>query len=203
MFIQFSDCFIDNFFDLTIFLFLFSYFLLFLSSTCFYKAFYLIPVSTNIGKWVIDIINNHIDDITSTKGISFQIGTVNSTLNTFLLTCSSQDSLFDWRFCHETINMNRFLLTNSMCSIGCLGVHCWIPIIIIENDGVSSNQVDSKTTCSCWKNENKNIVIILKLFNHESSILELSWTIHSEVGELSPDKEVFKDVHHLGHLTED
>ena len=78
-----------DFFNLTIFLFLFADFLLFLSSTCFYKAFYLIPVSSNILKWIIDIVNDHINDITSTKGISFQIGTVNSTLNTFFLTSSS------------------------------------------------------------------------------------------------------------------
>jgi hypothetical protein len=145
-----------------------------LSSTCFYKAFDLIPVLTNTLKWIIDIIDNHIDDIASAEGISFEVGTVNSTLNTFFLASSSQNSFFDRRFGHETVDVDSFLLTNSMGSISCLGVHSWIPIIIIEDDGVSSDQVDSKSTSSCRKNENENIVIILKLFNHKSSVLELS-----------------------------
>ena len=88
-----------------------------------------------------------------------------------------------------------------MGSVGGLRVHSWVPIIVVENNGICCNQIDTQTTRSRGKNEDENIWISLELLYHEPSILELRRSIHSEVSVLLPYQEILQNVHHPCHLT--
>jgi len=98
--------------------------------------------------------------------------------------------------------MHLFLLTDSMGSVCRLAVHSRIPIVVIEDNCICGNQVDSKTTSPGGKYEDKHVGVSLELFNHEPTILKLCLPIHAEIGIFSPDQEVFEYVHHFGHLAE-
>jgi hypothetical protein len=78
-----------------------------------------------------------------------------------------------------------------MSPIGGLGVHRRIPVIVIKDDCISCNQIDSKTSCPGREYENEDIGVSLELLNHEPSILELCRTIHSEVAVFLPNEEIF------------
>lgn len=58
-----------------------------------------------------------------------------------------------------------------MGSILGLGIDSRIPIIVIKDYGVRSCQVNTKTTCTSWKQEGEYIWIFLKIFHHEAPIL--------------------------------
>ena len=168
----------------------------------FDEAFHLISVLTEIVQGIFNVVDDHVNNITCAKTVSLEVCSVNCGLNVFFLSSTTQNSFLDCSFGDQSINMNFLFLTYTMCSISGLRVHGRIPIVIIKNDSVSSDQVNTETTSSSRKNKTENIGIGLELFHHEPTVLKLSASIHSEVRVLLPYKKVFKNVHHLGHLAE-
>lgn len=71
---------------------------------------------------------------------------VYSALNGLFLLGSLDNSFFDGAFGHQLINIDVSALTNSMSSVCSLGVHCGIPVVIVEDDSVSCCKSDSKST---------------------------------------------------------
>jgi len=87
----------------------------------------------------------------------------------------------------------------SVCS---LGIHCRVPVVIIENHSVSPCQVHSQSSCPCAQQESEDVFILLVLLHHVPPIRDGSGPIHSEVSVLPPAEEVFQDVQHASHLAE-
>lgn len=74
--------------------------------------------------------------------------TIHSWLHILLLLCSPNYFFFNCTSSDEPVNGNRFSLAYSMRSVSRLSIHRWVPVNVIENDSVSSNQVDSQPTSS-------------------------------------------------------
>lgn len=71
---------------------------------------------------------------------------IDSTLNSFLLLCSFDDSFLDGALGNKLIDIYISTLTDSMCSVCGLCIHCWVPVVIIEDDCVGCSQRHSQTT---------------------------------------------------------
>ena len=131
------------------------------------------------------IVHNKLHDIFHLKGIS-----VHCRLNILLLFGSFDDLLFHSPFSYYSVNCHRFGLADSVGPVCGLLVHCRVPVVVVKNHSVSRDQIDSKTTGSCRKEERKNIVVSLVLFHHIATILDGSLTIQPEECHLFPSQEV-------------
>lgn len=49
----------------------------------------------------------------------------------------------------------------------CLLVHCWVPITVIEDDRVSTSQVDAHTSTACRQDEHKVLGICVEALHHD------------------------------------
>ena len=85
--------------------------------------------------------NDHIL-LKEVEGCSF----IDSALDSFFLLCSFDDSFLDGAFGNKLINVNISTLTNSMCSVCGLCIHCWVPVVIVEDHCVSCSQRHSQAT---------------------------------------------------------
>jgi hypothetical protein len=90
-----------------------------------------------------------------------------------------------------------------MGSITSLTIHSGVPIDIVEDDGVSCDQVDSETSSPGRQQKDKGPVRFLEFIDHVPSVVDVGGTVESEVDVLLPGEVVLKDVHHTGHLAED
>ena len=145
------------------------------------EAFDLGSVPSQVCQWILYIVNDHINHVSTAKLIGFQVGSIDSRLNTLLLSSSPQDSLFDSILGHKSVHSYSLLLAYSVSPVSGLGVHCRVPVVVVEDHCVSCDEVDAESTCPCRKDEDENVGVRLKLFDHEASILELCRTVHPEV----------------------
>ena len=49
-----------------------------------------------------------------------------------------------------------------MTSVLRLRVHGWIPIRIVEDDGISAGQIHANSARTCWQNEAENTPIVVE-----------------------------------------
>ena len=69
-----------------------------------------------------------------------------------------------------------------MGTISSLLIHSRVPVIIIEDNCVSCDEIHTKTSCSCREQEAENVVVALELVDHVASVLDAGATIHTEEG---------------------
>ena len=90
------------------------------------------------------IIKEHVHHIFRFEDISLEsISSIHCTLDCLLLLCSLHNLFFYCSLSDNSINWNLLSLTNSVCSVSCLCIHCRIPIIVIENYSICTSQVNS------------------------------------------------------------
>ena len=73
------------------------------------------------------VIHYHWDNLFHLKCVA-----INSWLNGLLLLSAFHDLLFNGTSGNDSIDSHRFCLADTMCAIGSLFVHRWVPIIVIE-----------------------------------------------------------------------
>ena len=76
---------------------------------------------------------------------------INSRLDSLFLLRPLHYLFFDSTSGHDSIYSHRLCLTNTMSAVSCLFIHRRVPIVIIEDNCIRSNQIDAKTTSSCRK----------------------------------------------------
>ena len=129
--------------------------------------------------------------------------TVDCRLNVLLLLGTLGDSFLDRALSCDSVNGNGLGLADPMRPICRLLVHRWVPILIIEDDSVCGDQVDTESAGSRREQEAEDVVVSLILFYHVATILDRGLTIQAEETHLLPRQEVLQDVQHARHLTED
>ena len=67
------------------------------------------------------------------------------------------DALIDGSFRDQAIHSNLAGLSKTVCTIHGLRIIGGIPVMIVENNGISGGQVDTKTTSTCAEQEYKYI----------------------------------------------
>lgn len=111
--------------------FLFATLLLIALLGIFLSTFSLFLFLNTCASFGMELINHKFDNhilLKEVKRCSF----IDSTLNCFLLLCSLDNSLLNCPLCNKLIDIYISTLSNSMCSICCLSIHCWIPVVIVE-----------------------------------------------------------------------
>mmetsp|Transcript_20127 Transcript_20127/g.28066 ORF Transcript_20127/g.28066 Transcript_20127/m.28066 type:complete len:205 (+) Transcript_20127:2137-2751(+) len=91
----------------------------------------------------------------------------------------------------KTINIDFTSLSNTMTSVLCLQIHRWVPVRVIENYCISSSQIYSYSTRASRKNENEDLVVVIKAFHQPLSLLWLCCPIKSQVSITVYIQEVF------------
>ena len=66
--------------------------------------------------------------------------------------------------------MNISGLSNPVTPILGLRIHRWVPIAVVENDGVSPSQIDSHPARSCAQNERKVLAVIVEPTKEPGSV---------------------------------
>ncbi|KAH3663038.1 hypothetical protein OGATHE_004614 [Ogataea polymorpha] len=98
-------------------------------------------------------------------------------------------------------NPNLVLLTNTVSPILGLKVLMRIPVCVKDNNRVGSLQVQSQTTRSSRKKENKIWRILrVEILQQCSTVISSSVSIQPHVMHSSESEEVLHDVHNLSHL---
>jgi hypothetical protein len=97
----------------------------------------------------------------------------------------------------ESVNSYLLCLTNSMSSIHCLEIHLWIPVRVIQDNSVSSHEIQTKSTSSCRDEEDSLLrVLTREVINLNLSIIKLCVTIKSAVFIFSKSTVIFHNVKH-------
>ena len=84
-----------------------------------------------------------------------------------------------------------------------LCVHSGIPVIIIENDGISRSEGDSEAPRPCAQQETENVLLRLEVHHHVPSVGDVAAPVQTEVLVAHTHHVFLEDVDHLCHLTED
>ena len=74
-----------------------------------------------------------------------------------LLSSPLQDLLLDGTLTDQPVHGDLLGLAQSMSPVHGLLVHRWVPVAVVEDDGVSSCQVDAEASCSCTQQENEDV----------------------------------------------
>lgn len=101
-------------------------------------SFLLDKGSSAIFLFFLFITHDKLDHVFHLEGV-----TVNCRLHILLLLGSLDNLFLDCALSDDPINCDWFSLADSMSSICSLLIHSWVPIVVIENDGVGSDQIDS------------------------------------------------------------
>lgn len=124
--------------------------------------------------------------------LDFELVPVDCALHVLLLLGPPYDLLFHGAPSHESVDSYRLGLTDTVSTVSSLFVHRGVPIIIVENYSVSSNQIDAQATSSGRQKEGKDVWVLLVLVNHESAVLELGRPIHPEVAQVLCQQVILK-----------
>jgi hypothetical protein len=100
-------------------------------------------------------------------------------------------------FGDESINSDLLCLTNSMSSIHCLEIHLWIPVRVIQDNGISGHEIQTKPSCSSRYQEDSLLSFFTReVINLNLSIIKLCVTIKSAVFIFSIPTVIFHNVQH-------
>ena len=99
--------------------------------------------------------------------------------------------------------MDSLCLADTVRSILSLLVHRWVPICVVENDTVSSGQIDTDATTPGWWDEAKDLGVEIETINHLLPCFDTNWAIQTNIGVAMQVKESLKDIKHTSHLRED
>jgi hypothetical protein len=100
-------------------------------------------------------------------------------------------------FGDESINSDLLCLTNSMSSIHCLEIHLWIPVRVIQDNGISGHEIQTKPSCSSRYQENGLLCFFTsEVIDLNLSIIKLCVTIKSAVFIFSISTVIFHNVKH-------
>ena len=75
----------------------------------------------------------------------------------FFDTSKLDDSFVNRALGDESIHSDLASLSQSMRTIHGLGIVRWVPVVIIEDDGVGCGQIDTETASTGAQQENENI----------------------------------------------
>jgi hypothetical protein len=81
-----------------------------------------------------------------------------------------------------------------MCSILSLGIHCGIPIRVVENDRIGTRKIDTKTTTSCGENEDKKFRIVVETFHKMLTLLDFGRSVQTNVRVTVKIQKMFQNV---------
>ena len=98
---------------------------------------------------------------------------VNSLLDILLLLSSLQNPLLNSSLGDQSVHKHILCLTNPVSSVGGLGIHGWVPIIVIEDDRVRCGESHTQPTGSGREKKDENIRIILKFEDHVPAVLDI------------------------------
>ncbi len=93
----------------------------------------------------VELINHQLHDHIFFEEVE-RCSLVDCTLDRFFLLGPFHNTLLDGAFSDELVNIDISALAYSMGSVSSLGIHCWVPIIIVEDDGVSSSQCNPESS---------------------------------------------------------
>lgn len=93
------------------------------------------------------------------------------------------DPFFNSKLSDQLENMNRFLLTDSVGSVHSLDVILGIPVDVIDDDPVRSDQVDTQSSGFRGQHEQLIFVSIVKVIHELLPFLEFSAAIKSAVSD--------------------
>jgi hypothetical protein len=102
----------------------------------------------------------------------------------------------------KPIDMHSPRLADSVASILGLLVHGRVPVGIVEDDAVSTCQVDANTAASGGRDEAKDLGVVVKPIDQLLPVLSFDGAIKSHVDVAVQVEELFENVEHLGHLSE-
>lgn len=85
-------------------------------------------------------------------------------------------------------------LTDAVTPILSLGIHCRIPVAVVEYHSISSSQVHPYTTRPCRKDETKDSPIGVEPVHEELSLFDTRCAVQAEVAVAMVTKERLEDV---------
>lgn len=144
----------------------------------------------------------NISDIYFFKELLIKVTLDDKTSDFSLLQRFLEDVFFNCIYANETVNVNCFGLPDSMTPILGLFVHGRIPIGIIENDAVSTCQINTNASASGRRYETEYLAIEVKSVDKLLPVLGLDRSIKSHINVAVEIQELFKYVQHFGHLGE-
>ena len=114
------------------------------------------------------------------------------------------DLLFDCTGGHQSIDLHLALLSKSPCPLTRLHISRRIPVRIVDDNAISTCQVDTETTDFGRQKEHVEVLVTVELIHKRLSIFDRGVAIHAAVIETrhSAD-EAFKDVQHDPVLREE
>ena len=122
-------------------------------------------------------------------------------IKTQLLSCSFKHLCLVCVAGDQSVDLNLTFLTNSMSSSSCLNIILRIPIWVIDNDNVSTCQVNSNSSCLCWEKKNISLLVwIVVPINRCLSFFSFNLTINPFISILLPFQKFFNKLKHVSKL---
>ncbi len=97
--------------------------------------------------------------------------------------------------------MNVSGLADTVTSVLALLVHCWIPVLIVEDDGISTSKIDTETTGPRGEDKAEDPIVVVEPVREYLALLNLCRAVETEVLVPMDVEELFQDVQDLGHLS--
>lgn len=128
---------------------------------------------------------------------------VHCALHCLLLLGSLHYPLLNSPLGYHPVHIHIPSLAYTMCSVCCLSIHCWVPIIVVEYYSIGCSEGDSQPSCTSREKEGKYLIVILELIHHISSVSYIQGPIQPEITVPLLHHEILENVKHLGHLRKD
>lgn len=84
-----------------------------------------------------------------------------------------------------------------------LGIHSRVPVTVIKNDRIGTRQVDTDASRPGRQDEAEVLRVRVEALHQNLALLDLRWTVESEVSMPLVVHEGLQDVQDFGHLGEE
>lgn len=109
-------------------------------------------------------------------------------------------SFLDGELCYQFVHLHGLFLADSVSPIHGLDVVLGVPVDVVDDDPVGSDQVDAESSCPGREHEELILIAVVEGVHELVSLLQLSGPIEAAVSDASEFAVLFQDVQEHGEL---
>ena len=94
-------------------------------------------------------------------------------------------------------------LSDAMAAILGLLVHGWVPVRIVEDNAVSSGEIDADAAAPGRRNEAEYLLVVVESINQLLPVVSAHRSVQPDINVAVQVQKLFKNVKHFGHLSKD
>lgn len=94
-------------------------------------------------------------------------------------------------------------LPDAVTPVLSLRVHGWVPVRVVEDDGIGSSQVHAQTTAARREDEAEDTIVAVEALHQRLAALDRGRSVQTQVGVAVEVEEDLQHVQHARHLRED